>query len=137
MDRSSIATSSGASFHKTELVTATEERIRAKLFGAESHVEVFIAYWGDTPAGYVLFYKTFSTFVASTGCYVEDLFVFPEFRNRGVGTALIRRVIDHGQQAGYHKVEWYVNNRNRAAIKFYEKLGATKLDYKSIYYVEV
>jgi len=65
------------------------------------------------------------------------LFVFPEYRNLGIGKQLFDFIKDYAQVQGANKVEWYVNNANHGAIDFYKKIGAKALDYKSIYYLNV
>jgi GNAT superfamily N-acetyltransferase len=118
-------------------VTATEEKLEETLFSKNSNVEVRLAYLGDTIIGFVLFFKTYSTFKANSGLYIEDLFIFSEYRNKGYGKQLFNYVIDFGLKYSYNKVEWYVNIKNNNAISFYLKMKAKKLDYKSIYYIDL
>lgn len=120
---------------QSDMVTATQEDIENRIFSDSSHVEVLIAYIENKPAGFILYYKTFSTFKASFGLYVEDLFVFPEFRNRRIGSKLFQQVIEIGRMQNFRKVEWYVNNKNRGALEFYKQFDVHILDYKSIYYI--
>ena len=72
-------------------VTATEAGLRETLFGARPAAEVIIAYAGDMPAGFALFFPNFSTFLGKPGLYLEDLFVVPEWRGHGLGLALMKR----------------------------------------------
>lgn len=122
---------------QSDMVTATQEDIENHIFSDSSHVEVLIAYIENKPAGFILYYKTFSTFKASFGLYVEDLFVFPEFRSKGVGSKLFQQVIENGRIQNFRKVEWYVNNKNREALEFYKQFDCQILDYKSIYYINL
>src|SRR4051812_12205827 len=69
----------------THQCVATEERLRETLFGASPVAEVTLAFDGDVPAGFALWFRNYSTFLALPGIYLEDLFVFPEFRGRGLG----------------------------------------------------
>lgn len=118
-------------------VTATEDTLKKTIFGNDSFIEVCIAFLNNKPVGFVLFFKTYSTFKAMPGLYIEDLFVFPEYRNRGIGKQLIEYVINFGKANNFNKVEWYVNNNNAKAIDFYIKMKAKRLDYKSIFYVDL
>jgi ribosomal protein S18 acetylase RimI-like enzyme len=123
--------------NQQEMVTATEQDIKNTVFKSGSHVEVFMAE-NETKeiCGYTLIFKTFSTFKATTNYYIEDLFVFPEYRSNGIGLLLLNFVKDYAQKHGADMVEWYVNKANTGALNFYNKLGAKVLDYKSIYYLE-
>jgi ribosomal protein S18 acetylase RimI-like enzyme len=124
--------------NQSDLVTATEQDIKELIFHKDNQMKVFVAEnSGNTVCGYALVYKKFSTFKATTNYYIEDLFVFPEYRNSGIGKKLFNYVKDYAQMQGAGKVEWYVNNANQGAIDFYKKIGAKVLDYKSIYYLEV
>ena len=92
----------------------------------KSKVEVLLAFWSGEPVGFALFFENFSTFLGKPGLYLEDLFVLPEFRTRGIGTALMARLIEIAQERKYGRVEWAVLDWNQPAIKFYtEKIGAS------------
>ncbi len=120
------------------MVSATEQDIKESIFSSNSHVKVFVAENEENKiCGFALILKTFSTFKAKTNFYIEDLFVFPEYRNLGIGKQLFDYITDFTQVHGANKVEWYVNNANHGAIEFYKKIGAKELDYKSIYYLTV
>src|SRR5688500_6992578 len=73
-------------------LVATEDALRATLFGDRPYAEVLIARVDDAPAGFALIFHNYSTFLAQPGIYLEDLFVLPEFRRRGVGKALFHRL---------------------------------------------
>ena len=120
---------------ETDIVTSTKELLENTIFADNSHVEVLLAYLNEKAVEYILYYKTFSTFKSSYGLYIEDLFVFPEYRNIGIGTKLFQRVVTIAKNLDMCKVEWYVNNKNKDAINFYKKFNVNILDYKSIYYV--
>lgn len=122
---------------QADFVTATENDIKETIFSPGSHVKVFVAEnIEDEICGFALIFKTYSTFKAKTNFYIEDLFVFPEHRNSGIGSFLFNYIKEYAEKQGASKVEWYVNNSNQGAIDFYQKIGAKKLDYKSIYYLE-
>jgi len=124
--------------NQIDLVTATEKEIRDSIFSPDSHVKVFVAENTEQEiCGFALIFKTYSTFKAKTNYYIEDLFVFPEHRNLGIGLTLFNFIKEYAERQGASKVEWYVNNSNHGAIEFYNKIGAKELDYKSIYYLEL
>ena len=124
--------------NQLDMVSATEQDIKESIFSSGSHVKVFVAENDENKiCGFALILKTFSTFKATSNYYIEDLFVFPEYRNLGVGKQLFETIIDYAQNRGANKVEWYVNNANQGAIGFYKKIGAKELDYKSIYYLNI
>ena len=90
-----------------------------------SKVEIVLADWSGETVGFALFFENYSTFLGKPGLYLEDLFVRPEFRTKGIGTALMTRLIEIAQERSYGRVEWTVLDWNEPAIKFYiEKIGA-------------
>jgi GNAT superfamily N-acetyltransferase len=110
-------------------VEATEERLRASLFPASGRpaAECVVAFAGETPAGFALYFSTYSTFLAQPGLYLEDLFVRPELRGRGIGKALMLHLAKLANERGYGRFEWTVLDWNQPAIKFYESLGARRM----------
>jgi GNAT superfamily N-acetyltransferase len=120
-----------AVYEKLE-VTATEEGLRETLFGARPAADVIIAYAGDTPAGFALFFPNYSTFLGKPGLYLEDLFVLPEWRGQGLGHALMKRLAAIAIERGCGRFEWSVLDWNTPAIGFYEGLGARLMDGWSI-----
>ena len=116
-------------------VTATEAGLRETLFGARPAADVIIAYAGDTPAGFALFFPNYSTFLGKPGLYLEDLFVLPEWRSRGIGRALLTRLATIAVERGCGRFEWSVLDWNEPAIGFYKSLGATLMDGWSIFRV--
>ena len=116
------------------LVTATEQDIRNTIFASGSHVNVFVSENEDGEiTGFAVILKTFSTFKAKTNFYLEDLFVFPEYRNKGIGEYFLNFIKEYAKRRGAGILEWYVNKANKLALDFYAKMGAKTLDYKSIY----
>ncbi|RFC48202.1 MAG: hypothetical protein DUW69_001240 [Verrucomicrobia bacterium] len=108
-------------------VEATEEKLGATLFGPRPAAECVLAFTdGDTPAGFAIFFPNYSTFLARPGLYLEDLFVSPEFRGRGIGKALLRHLAGLAHQRGCGRLEWSVLDWNQPAIDFYESLGAER-----------
>ena len=114
-------------------VTATEETLRASLFGPKPAAEVLLAYWNDTAAGYAVFFHNFSTFLGRSGMYLEDLFVEPELRGKGIGKALLAAVAKEAQQRDCGRLEWAVLDWNKPAIDFYLSLGARPMEEWTIF----
>lgn len=105
-------------------VTASREDLEETLFGDHPAAEVIIAEWSGAPAGFALFFTNFSTFLARPGIYLEDLFVRPEFRGKGIGKALLRHLARVVVKRKGGRLDWWVLNWNRPAIEFYEDIGA-------------
>jgi GNAT superfamily N-acetyltransferase len=114
--------------HLSHLVTATEEGLRESLFGARPGAEVVLAFEGDEPAGFAVFFHNFSTFLGVRGLWLEDLFVRPAFRGRGYGKALLLHVARIACERGCGRFEWAVLDWNEPSIRFYKSLGAQPLD---------
>ncbi len=109
-------------------VVADEDLLTQHLFGPRPAAEVLLAFSGETPAGFALFFQNFSTFLARSGIYLEDLFVRPEFRGAGLGRTLLQRLARLAVERGCGRFEWAVLDWNENAIGFYKKLGAQLLD---------
>jgi GNAT superfamily N-acetyltransferase len=107
---------------------ATEALLRDTLFGANPVADVVLALHGDTPAGYALWFRSYSTFLARPGIYLEDLFVYPAFRGRGLGRALLVPLARLAVERGYGRMEWAVLDWNENAMRFYRSLGAAPVD---------
>lgn len=107
------------------LFCATEERLRSTLFGLKPAAEVLLAHLNGECVGFALFFPNYSTFLAKPGLYLEDLYVKPHARRKGVGLALLRRLAAIARERGYGRMEWAVLDWNQPAIDFYKKLGAT------------
>lgn len=105
-------------------VTATEEGLRETLFGKERYAEVLLAFVAGEAAGFAVYFFTYSTFMAKPGLYLEDLFVAPEWRGKGIGRKLFGELVQVAEQRGCGRMEWSVLDWNEPAVKFYEKLGA-------------
>ena len=107
---------------------ATEELLRDSLFGERPAAQVVLAFAGDEPAGFALWFESYSTFLARPGLYLEDLFVYPRYRGRGLGRQLLRHLARVAVERSYGRVEWSVLDWNVDAIGFYRSLGAELLD---------
>jgi GNAT superfamily N-acetyltransferase len=114
---------------------ATEELLRESLFGESPAARVVLAMSGSVPAGFALFFRNYSTFLARPGIYLEDLFVFPEYRGRGIGRRLLQHLAQVAVSNGYGRLEWAVLDWNEDAIHFYESLGAVPMSDWTTYRV--
>ena len=107
---------------------ATVEDVDRALFGPDPVPRVLIAEWDGTPVGFALWFRNFSTFLARPGIWLEDLFVHPEARGRGVGKALLAALARMAVERGYGRVEWSVLDWNAPSIAFYQSLDARAMD---------
>lgn len=114
-------------------VVATEESIRATLFGPHRFAEVLIAEEGSDPVGFALFFHNYSTFLARPGIYLEDLYVRPAYRGRGYGRQLLARLAQLAVERNCGRFEWAVLNWNEPAIGFYRAMGALPQDTWTVY----
>lgn len=112
----------------TDACVATEEGIRRTLFEEPRAAEVLFAYDAGTPVGFALFYHNYSTFLAQRGLFLEDLFVIPEARGKGVGYTLLSALADIALSRDCARMEWSVLRWNQLAIDFYLRIGAVPLD---------
>ncbi len=117
----------------SQKVASSETDIHEALFGERPVAECLLAFHQDQPAGFALFFTTFSTFVGRPGLYLEDLYVNPAWRGLGIGKALLIRLaaIAHERHCG--RLEWSVLNWNEPAIGFYKKLGAWPMNDWTVY----
>ena len=109
-------------------VDATEDQIAAALFGPEPRVFAEIAAWEGEPAGFALWFYNFSTFRGRHGIYLEDLFVRPAYRSKGIGRALLRHLARRCREEGLARLEWWVLDWNEPALRFYRSIGAAPMD---------
>jgi len=117
-----------AEFEKlTHLLEVTPEGLHPHLFGQRPVAEAIVAELEGRVVGFALFFTNFSTFLGRPGLYLEDLYVQPACRNRGIGRTLLMRLASLAQQRGYRRFEWSVLHWNVDAIRFYERMGATLL----------
>jgi len=108
-------------------VVGTAQDLQRELFSERPVIEAVIAWDNETALGFALYFHNYSTFLARRGLYLEDLFVVPEARGRGIGKALIRHCARVAVERGCGRFEWAVLDWNQPAIEFYQALGATLL----------
>ena len=114
-----------AVYEKLEhMVSGTAPMLREALFGARPSVEAMIAESGGRAVGFALYFTSFSTFLCKPGLFLEDLFVEPAHRGKGIGKALLRALAALCVERGYGRFEWHVLDWNEPSIRFYESLGA-------------
>ena len=111
----------------SHLVVGSEDDLRRELFGVHPVIESVLAWDGDAAVGFALYFHNYSTFLARRGLYLEDLFVIPEARGRGIGKALISHCARVAVTRGCGRFEWSVLDWNAPAIAFYKLLGAELL----------
>ncbi len=109
-------------------VDATEEMIAAVLFGEQPRVYCDIAEWDGLAVGFALWFLNYSTFRGRHGIYLEDIFVRPAYRGRGIGKALMARLATRCIEEGWARFEWAVLDWNAPSIKFYRSIDAQVVD---------
>ena len=113
-------------------VVADEATLRDQLF-EKHHAEVLFALEDGTEVGFALFFHNFSTFLGRAGIYLEDLYVRPEYRGRGYGKGLIRRLAALAVERGCGRLEWWCLDWNQPSIDFYLSLGAEPMSDWTVY----
>jgi GNAT superfamily N-acetyltransferase len=116
-------------------VEASEADIVRDLFGENPRVFCDIALWDGAPAGFALWFHNYSTFRGRHGLYLEDLFVEPAYRGRGIGKALLIRLAQRCQAEGLGRLEWSVLDWNAPSIEFYKSLGAVPRDEWTVFHL--
>jgi GNAT superfamily N-acetyltransferase len=112
---------------------ATEADLERALFGPRPAAEVILGFAGDEPAGFALYFQTFSTFKGRPGLYLEDIFVKPEWRRQGLGQQLLARLARIAVERGYGRMEWSVLNWNETALRVYRAVGARPMNDWTVY----
>jgi len=108
-------------------VKATEETLRESLFGDRPAAGALIGEWEGEPAAFAVYFQNFSTFTGRPGLYLEDLFVNPEYRQRGIGKLMLKHLAKIALERGFPRFEWVALDWNESAIEFYEGLGAHQM----------
>lgn len=115
-----------------ELVVADKATLHDQLF-AKKNAEVIFAVEDGMEVGFALFFHNFSTFLGRAGLYLEDLYVKPEFRGRGIGTAIFRELGKIARERGCGRLEWWCLDWNTPSIRFYKNLGAEAMSDWTVY----
>ncbi|WP_199197558.1 GNAT family N-acetyltransferase [Chroococcidiopsis sp. CCALA 051] len=116
-------------------VVATEAILRESLFGDRKGAEVILGYYQKQPVSFALFFHNFSTFLGRAGIYLEDLYVKPEMRGRGIGRVMLSYLAYLAQERNCGRLEWWVLDWNETAINFYQKLGAVPMNEWTVFRV--
>ncbi|MBN2718111.1 MAG: GNAT family N-acetyltransferase [Deltaproteobacteria bacterium] len=114
-------------------ITATEDDLGNHLFGDARYVDVLIGYVESSPVAMIIFYPGFSTFMGKPSLHIEDFYIRPEFRGCGLGTAIFKYLVKIADSRGCGKIEWYATEWNEGAIRFYQKMGACKLNERKLF----
>ena len=116
-------------------VVADEATLEEWIFEKKKAEVIFVLEEGKE-VGFALFFHNFSTFLGRAGLYLEDLFVLPEYRGKGCGKALLRRLAQIARERGCGRMEWWCLDWNRPSIEFYRALGAQPMDEWTVYRLE-
>lgn len=116
-------------------VVATEAILQETLFGEHSHAEVIIGYLDHKPVSFALYFHNFSTFLGRPGIYLEDLYVKPEARGKGIGQKILGYLAQLAKKRKCGRLEWWVLDWNETAIGFYKRIGAKPMDEWTVYRV--
>lgn len=106
---------------------ADDASVGENLFGPNPAAEVVLAFIGDEPAGFALYFESYSTHLSRRGMYLEDLYVREHLRGRGIGRLLLSRLASIALERGYGRLEWSVLRWNESAIRMYDAIGAEPL----------
>ena len=112
----------------THLVVIDEARLEGELFGEHSRAEALVCVAGGATVGMAIYFHNFSTFLGRKGLYLEDLYVQPSHRGRGYGKALLFALARIAHERGCGRFEWMVLDWNEPSIRFYESLGAVRME---------
>lgn len=118
--------------HMEDQVVATEDLLTDWIFRKEK-AKVNLAFWNGVPTGFTLYCFNFSTFLGRAGIWLEDLFVLPEYRGRGIGLSLMKALAKEAVDGGYGRFEWSCLDWNTPSIEFYKRLGAVAMDEWTTY----
>ena len=116
----------------SDQVVATEELLEEQMFDREKAKALFVMEDGKE-VGFALYFCNFSTFRGRAGLYLEDLYVYPEYRGKGYGKALLSKLAQMAADSGCDRMEWWCLDWNRPSIEFYKSLGAIPMDEWTVY----
>ena len=110
----------------SDFCEVTEERLSAALFGETKVAEAIIVFQEEAAIAYAIFYPNFASFRGQRGIYLEDIYIKQEFRGAGLGETILKYIARFGKERGFERMDFQVLEWNTPAVKFYEKLGATR-----------
>ncbi len=116
-------------------VIATEDSIRESVF-IRKDANVMIAEFDGKPIGYVFYFFNYSTFIGKSGFYLEDIYIKPEYRGRGIGKEIFKVIAKIACYNGFKRVEWSCLNWNEPSINFYKGIGAIPMSDWTVYRLE-
>lgn len=116
-------------------VIATEDVLKETLFGEKAHAEAIIGYLDSQPVSFAIYFYNFSTFLGRSGIYLEDLFVKPEARGKGIGKKMLSYLAHLAKKQNCGRLEWWVLDWNEDAIRFYKNIGAKPMDEYTVFRV--
>ena len=123
-----------AEFEKlTHRFRLTPELIARDFWGENRRVQCDVAEWDGAPVAVMIWYRAYGTFSASPVLFLEDLYVRPEFRRRGIATALLRQLVRYAGEDGATRIGWFVLDWNAPAMEFYDRVGARPVPEWRIY----
>ncbi len=117
----------------SDAVTADEITLKNSLFGENPAAKVLLAYLDEFPVAFAVYFFNFSTFVGKPGLYLEDVFVKPEFRGKGIGKQILIQLAKIAKENDCGRFEWAVLDWNEPAINFYKSLGAIQMDEWTVF----
>lgn len=106
-------------------ITATQDKLQNTLFSAQPMAYILLAEIDNSPIGFASYYFTYSSFLAQPGIWLDDIFIESDRRNQTIGTQLIQQLCQIAHRHGCGRIDWTVNVKNSAGIRFYERIGAT------------
>jgi GNAT superfamily N-acetyltransferase len=116
-----------------EAVVATVDKLKENLFGADPVAFCHVAEVDGQVVGIAIWFLNYSTWLGKAGLYLEDLFVKPEFRSRGLGLQLMKTLVQICVERGYERFQWWVLDWNEPSINFYKSIGAEAMDQWTVY----
>lgn len=117
----------------SHVVVADAESLRRTLFGEIAFAEVILADYQNQSVGFALFFHNYSTFLGKPGIYLEDLFVVPAMRGKGIGRQLLKYLARLTKERNCGRLEWSVLDWNKPAIEFYKNMGAVPMEQWTVF----
>ena len=124
-----------AAYEKMENEVVADEKLLEEWIFDKQKAEVIFALENGKEVGFALFFHNFSTFLGRAGLYLEDLYVMPEYRGRGYGKALLKKLAEIAVERGCGRLEWWCLDWNKPSSEFYKHMGAVAMDHWTVYRV--